>query len=374
MINRIKNHFSTEREFVPLEAVRVLPEFYKQMMSGNGLYLKGYDSPIKVRFKGIRADQSHILELETIPELIDTIFTVQATPSFHAEIDYELINQKDNLLLGKLIDKRQTFQTRQEERNEKVRDNVLASNFLISKTNIDFSKLTGVSSQVILTDIHRNLLKDFPTSKVTFHSSHTISDEIDLIKVHKKPIYIVDTDTMDSFSSSDVLDPKPFFEDDFILEDKIQDYKRRKIGSFLYYPIFIQMKEMHFFAYLSLEIEKTHLPEVVLDLYKDVEKTFQGRIMDSNTHILDIKQNVLNVSRGGVAIEVNHPEIVKSLKIKPSFTLDINFKLQAPIRMALELRHMEEVNDFFRVGSRIVGLSGDKKAKDIYHSLIEFFK
>lgn len=374
MIHKVKTHFMTEREYVPLEAVRVLPEFYKQMMAGNGLFLKGYESPLRVRFKGSRPDGDHIFELENLPESIDSKLTIQATPSFHVEIDYELINQKDNLLLCKILEKRQSYQTRQEDRNDKVRENVLASNFLIAKTNIDFSKLTGVSSQVILTDIHKALLKDFPLSKVVFLSAHTNSDEIELMKVHKKPIFVQDTELMESFPSEDVIDPKPFFEDDFILDDKISEYKRKKIGSFLLYPIFIYMKEMHFFAYLSLEWEKPGLPETVLNLYKDVEKTFQERIMDSNTHILDIKQNVLNVSRGGVAIEINHPEIVKSLKLKPAFTVDINFKLQAPIRMALEIRHMEQVNDFFRVGSRIIGLSGDKKAKDIYHSLIEFFR
>ncbi|MCZ8342068.1 MAG: DUF1577 domain-containing protein [Leptospira sp.] len=374
MIHKVKTHFMTEREYVPLEAVRVLPEFYKQMMSGSGLFLKGYESPLRVRFKGSRPDGDHVFELENLPELIESKLTIQATPSFHVEIDYELVNQKDNLLLCKILEKRQTYQTRQEDRNDKVRENVLASNFLIAKTNIDFSKLTGVSSQVILTDIHKALLKDYPLSKVIFLSVHTNSDELELMKVHKKPIFVQDTESMESFPSDDVIDPKPFFEDDFILDDKISEYKRKKIGSFLLYPIFIYMKEMHFFAYLSLEWEKPGLPEAVLNLYKDVEKTFQERIMDSNTHILDIKQNVLNVSKGGVAIEINHPEIVKSLKMKPAFTVDINFKLQAPIRMALELRHMEQVNDFFRVGSRIIGLSGDKKAKDIYHSLIEFFR
>ncbi|MDF3818464.1 DUF1577 domain-containing protein [Leptospira sp. 96542] len=373
MINRIKNHFSFEREFVPLEAVRVLPEFYKEMMGAGGIFLKGYDTDIRVKFKGERADGTHIWELQTIPETIDQIFTIQTTPSFHVEVDYELVNQKDNLLLGKLIDKRQTYTTRSEVRNEKVRDNAVVSNFLISNTNIDFSKLTGVSSQVILTDIHRNLLKDYPQSKVIFSSNAPNSEEVELLKENKKPFFITSTETMESLDSDEVFDLKKYFEDEFILDDKVQEYKRKKIASFVCYPIFIQIKEMYFFAFLTLESEKVNLPLEVLSAYKEVERTFQERIMDSNTHILDVKQNVLNVSRGGLALEVTNPEIVKSLKIKPSFTLDVNFKLQAPIRMVLELRHMEEVNDFYIVGSRIVGVSGDKKAKDIYHSLIDFF-
>lgn len=373
MINRTRNLIHHERDFIPLEAVRILPEFYKQMMSGDGLFLKGYDSPIRVKFKGERNDGTHIWELETIPESIDTIFTVQCTPSFHAEMDYELLNQKENLLLAKVIDKRQTYVIRQEARNPNVREKVIASNFLIAKTNIDFSKLTGVSSQVILTDILRNVIKEYPQAKVHFLPSNLNHDEVELMKIHQKPIYVLDTESMHSPNSEEILSIKAFYEDDFVLEEKIQDFKRRKIGSFLYFPIFIQMTNAHFFAYLCLESEKIGIPISALDAFKEVERTFQARIMDSNTHVLDIKQNILNVSRGGIALEINRAEIVKALQIKPTFTLDINFKLQAPIRMAVEVRHMEEVNDFCRVGSRIVGVSGDKKAKDIYHSLIEFF-
>ncbi|TGN17145.1 DUF1577 domain-containing protein [Leptospira idonii] len=374
MINLVKHHFQSDRDFVPLEESQNLQDLYKQMMEAEGIYLKGYDTHIKVRFKGQRPDGNHIFEMESIPESLGNSFTVHTTPSFHAEVEYELISQKDNLLLGKLKEKKQTFFVRQDPRNHKVLGNVLASNFLIAKTDIDFSKLTGVSSQVILTDIHRNLLKDYPQSKVVFLSSSVNSDEIELMQNYKKPLYLINTQMMESAPLKEVFDPKSSFEEDFLLEDKIAEYKRKKMGSFLYYPIFIQMNDLHFFAYLSLEYEKSPVPQAVFDLYKEVEATFQERIMDSNTHILDIKQNVLNISKTGVAIEVRDREIIKSLKIKPSMTIDINFKMQAPIRMALELRHMEEVNDFFIIGSRIVGVSGDKKAKDIYHSLIDFFR
>ena len=342
-------------------------------MGGNGIYLKGFDTEIKLKFKGSRPDNSHIFETEVVLEIPGNTFIVHSTPSYHIEIEYELISQKDNLLLGKVRDKKQTSIVRSEARNHKIYGNVLASNFLIAKTNIDFSKLTGVSSQVILTDIHKTLLQDYPKSRVIFVSNGEQSDEVELLREYKKPIYVLNTHVMETLKSPEFFDPKVSFEEDFILEDKIAEYKRRKIDSYLLYPIFIHMHELHFFAYLSLEVEKSSVPPEVFLKYKEVESTFQARIMDSNTHILDIKQNVFNVSRGGVSIEVRDREIIKALKVKPSMTLDINFKMQAPLRMAVEMKHMEEVKDYFVIGSQIVGLSGDKKAKDIYYSLITFF-
>jgi len=352
-----------------------IQDLYKQMMNAEGLYLKGYDTQIRVRFKGERPDKSHIFEMDAVPELLEDRFSIYTTPSYQVEVDYQLLNKKDNLLLGKLIEKRQSFAVRQDPRNEKVYGNVQASNFLVAKTDIDFSKLTGVSSQVILTDIHRNLLKDYPLSKVVFMSSAETNDETELMQLYKKPLYLINTQEMESAPIPDIYNPKESFEEDFLLEDKVAEYKRKKMGSFLYYPIFIRMNDLHFFAYLSLEYEKSPIPIAVFELFKEVEITFQERIMDSNTHILDLKQNVLNISKGGVAIEVREPEIIKSLMIKPSMTIDINFKMQAPIRVAIELRHMEEIHDFYIVGTRIIGLSGgDKRGKEIYDSLIDFFR
>lgn len=374
MIQPVKNHFQTEREFEPFDLnASNLNEFFKGRMSAEGLLLKGLDSEVRVKFKGLRPDGLHIFEMEVSFELFNTSFIVYTTPSFHAEFEYELVSQKENLLLGRLIDQRKSKFTRSDDRNNNVSGNVVASNFLIAKTDIDFSKLTGVSSQVILTDIHRNLLKDYPKSKVVFLANTELGEEVQLLKEHKKPIYVTNTSLMESFDSHEIFDPKESFEEDFILEDKIAEYKRTKVDSFLMYPIFIRMNDLHFFAYLTISLEKSMVPLEVLEKYKEVEATFQERIMDSNTYVLDIKQSVLNVSKGGVCIEIRNREIIKALKVKPTMTLDINFKMQAPLRMAVELKHMTEIKDYFVIGSQIIGLSGDKKAKDIYASLITFF-
>ncbi len=373
MIQPIKTHFQTDREYTVLAAEKSLPEFYKARMSAEGLFLKGFDSDVKLKFKGTRPEGTHIFEMEVAFEIPFSKFSIYTTPSYHSEIEYELINQKDGLLLGKLLSAKQTSVLRSEDRNQKVYGSVIASNFLIAKTNIDLSKLTGVSSQVILSDIHRNLLKDYPNSRVVFSANMVLGDEVELIKESKKPIYIINTNEMQTLKSSEFFDLKTSFEEDFILEDKIAEYKRRKMDSFLMYPIFIRMNDLHFFAYLTMDQEKNPVPYEVYEKYKEVERTFQERIMDSNTHIVDIKQNIFNVSRGGLSIEVREREIIKALKVKPTMTLDVNFKMQAPLRMAVELKHMEEIRDYFVIGCQIVGLSGDKKAKDIYYSLITFF-
>lgn len=373
MIQKITTLYQTDRQFSPLGDAEDIQDFYKKRMSAEGIFLKGFDTEIKLSFKGKRSDGSHIFQMEGELEFSGKSFVVYTTPSKHIEIEYELISHKDNLILGMLFEKRQSLSERSDPRNDRIYGNVMASNFLISKPNTDISKITGVSSRVILADIHKALLGSYPQSKVVYVSNSMLNDEIEILKEFKKTIYILNSELMEAVHLPEIFDLKKSYEDDFILDEKVEEFKQKKKGSFLMFPIFIHLQREHLFAYLNIGFEKTPVPMEVYELYKEVEATFQSRIMDSNTYIFDVKQNVLNVSQGGVAIEVRNLEIIDSLKTKPSMTVDINFKMQAPLRMAVNLKHMEEVKDYFVIGAHIVGISGDKKAKDIYHSLIKFF-
>lgn len=374
MAHYIIQIFQSDRPIEKIESKDIVSDILREMSPKEGVFLKGYDMPIKLRFKGPRADGTHIFELETIPEFPQPKFLVYAVGEFYIEASYELVNQKDNMILGKLLGAHRSSTVRKEERNTRVYGSVLSSKFLVAKTDIDFAKLSGVSSQVILTDIHKSLLKSYSQSKIFFTSNIPPSEELDLIKQYKKPIFIKNTQTMESAKGFDVYNPKESFEEDFILEDKMADYRIKKISSFLYFPIYIKLKEPVFFAYLTIVSDKSPIPDEVFSLYSQVEKEFQRRILDSNTHTIDIKQNILNLSRNGMAIEIKNMEIAKSLQIKPSMTIDVNFKMQAPIRMALELRFLQRVNDFHIAGLEIVGISGDSRGKEVYDSLLKFIK
>lgn len=51
-----------------------------------------------------------------------------------------------------------------------------------------------------------------------------------MMKEHKKPIFILDTESFESFNSDEVFDPKKTFEDEFLLDDKVLEYKKKKLG------------------------------------------------------------------------------------------------------------------------------------------------
>lgn len=374
MATLIKQLFQKSREFENFVDPKSALDIFKDVGNKSGIYLAGYDVPVLARYKGSKSDGSETFELETIVELPNSKFKVYTVATDYVEAEFELLNQMETTITGNIISSRKSTVVRKEGRNDKVFGNVQASKFLIAKLDIDFAKIAGVSSQVILTDIHKHLMEGYPNSKVNFLSNFNSSEELDLIKQFKMPLYVLDTATLKSPKDLPIIDIKKSFEEDFILEEKIAHYRVRKIGSFLYYPVFIRLKEPQLFAILTVETERPSVPMKVFEIFQQIEADFNAKILDSNTTIVDVRQNILNLSRSGMALEIRSQQIIQALMIRPSMTIDINFKMQAPIRMALEVRHLEQINDFHIVGLEIVGISGDSRGKEVYESLLDFIK
>lgn len=110
-----------------------------------------------------------------------------------------------------------------------------------------------------------------------------------------------------------------------------------------------------------IESSEGPISDQVVPLYKEMEEIFNSRMGDSNTKSLDKRQNILNISEGGILLEVTDPELIQSFLHKPVFTADITFKMQAPLRFAFHIRHISQVGEIYHVGAEIVG-SNDAKA------------
>ena len=57
------------------------------------------------------------------------------------------------------------------------------------------------------------------------------------------------------------------------------------------------------------------------------------RIRDSNTVIMNHRETVLNLSRGGLKVMIKHPELKEYLKRQGGCTFDVLFRMQGPITL-----------------------------------------
>lgn len=335
----------------------------------------GAESPrSKSKFVSKKPDGNFVLRLDNPVNFSDAQGTIYLTKDRQMELDFDVLDYKDDFLLiyPKLV--RVAKIDRRSDRIVDLIGKVTATNFLVSKENIDDSKIFGVASSVLIQDIHKRLVDQKFQSQVVMANSTRLNDELDLSFKKGKSIFILDSQTMTSYEDPRVIDIRKEYEDEFLLEDKIAAYNKKKISSVLIYPIIIPFGPPKPFAFLACTRDLGSIDPELLDIYKNVEITFLERIMDSNTHIVDVRQNVINASLHGVAIEISDPRIRNALKIKPSLTVDLNFKMQQPLRVALDVRHSEDCGDYDIIGTEIVGFSGNTDGASKYKMFLDFIQ
>ncbi|WCL48971.1 DUF1577 domain-containing protein [Leptospira sp. GIMC2001] len=366
---------SNSRVWKTVNEQEFIDKFILEKFSKELSIIKGYESSKpRAKFISKKPNGMYVLKLETDIDAVEKKGTIYLTNERQLELDFEIVETKEDLVLMKPTLLKVAEADRKSPRIGGLLGKVTAGNFLISKQDIEESKLFGVSSGVLIQDIHRKVLKSFPNSKVIVASQGSVTEEMELSFKKSKAIFVTDTNQMKSLDADGILDLRKEFEDEFLLEDKILEYKKKKISSFVIFPILIPFGPPKHFAYLTVSQELGSVNPSVLDLYKEVENTFFQRIMDSNTYTVDVRQNIVNASTHGVAIEVTDRRIREALAVKPSLTVDLNFKMQAPIRTALAVRHITNCGDYDLVGTEIVGFSGDPDGLRKYKSYLEFIQ
>jgi hypothetical protein len=358
------------QEIIDLDKIEkfIIEKFSKDIST-----VKGFeDSKPRAKFVSKKTNGMFVIKLDselTFPESKGTIYT---NLDRQIELDFDIIQTKEDMLLIKPYLLRLADFDRKSPRLGNLRGKVTATNFLVSKEDIEEKKLFGVTSNVLIQDIHKKLIPLDINSNVVMPKSGEYSEELDLCIQSGKMIYIIDTSRMVSYQDPDVLDVKKEYEEELILEDKVSEFKKKKISSLLIYPIIIPFGPPKPFAFLVSKKDIGGIDPSILELYKKVEDVFLERIMDSNTHTVDVRQNIVNASLQGVALEITDERIRKALKVKPSFTVDLNFKMQQPLRVALEARHIRDCGDYDIVGAEIIGFSGDAEGGRKYNSFLEF--
>ncbi|WP_061234620.1 DUF1577 domain-containing protein [Leptospira interrogans] len=364
---QFQTHMQAQRSWETIQDVNKIKYILKEYIHFQGLLVK--ESPFHQELKPmeIREDGTFIFPIDSTLTNINDELVLYRTLSKHIEISFDVIGKTDTQIICKPLFARIAKAKRMSPRIEGLMGKVIAHKFLIPRKELDIAKVLGTSGQIILNDLNRKVKQIYPSSKLVFNSSKELSPEEELVKKYKKPIYIRDTSTLDSnpegeFANLDLLPIKETLQEELILEERLRFFKSSKTRSLLIYPILFKSGgETQIFAMGVIESSEGPISDQVVPLYKEMEEIFNSRMGDSNTKSLDKRQNILNISEGGILLEVIDPELIQSFLHKPVFTADITFKMQAPLRFAFHIRHISQVGEIYHVGAEIVG-SNDAKA------------
>ncbi|WP_078129063.1 DUF1577 domain-containing protein [Leptospira alexanderi] len=367
MSTQFQTHLQAQRSWETIQDLSKIKYILKEYIHFQGLLVK--ESPFHQELNPIeiREDGTFVFPIDSTLTNVNDELVLYRTLSKHIEISFDVIEKTDTQIICKPIFAKIAKTKRVSPRIEGLMGKVIAHKFLIPRKELDITKVLGTSGQIILNDLNRKVKQIYPFSKLVFNSSKELTPEEELVKKYKRPIYIRDTSTLDStsegeFANLNLLPIKETLQEELILEDRLRFFKSSKTRSLLIYPILFRSGgETQIFAMGVIESSEGPISDKVIPLYKEMEEIFNSKMGDSNTKSLDKRQNILNISEGGVLLEVTDPELIESFLHKPVFTADITFKMQAPLRFAFHIRHISQAGEIYHVGAEIVG-SNDAKA------------
>ncbi len=378
-IKRITTISQAPREW---EIVENNPDKMIEYVSQNHLlkdpYLKNYSGKPTIAVKQGNGKTSFILEISNPIGLVkeSEIVLYKYAREKYFEMVFQRIDSRDKSHICTLRQIKIAKQTRRTSDRFSTEINpVHGGNFLVAKIDLDIKSALGFSTEVIFNEVDKTLKAKYPRSKIVpLFNRDDLTDEEEILLSEKLPIFIINTSTMESSKDIKTFDLKSYYEEEFLLEEKIAALRKDMIQSFIYYPIvFKSPKEDVVIGYCYNE-SQTVISHGNLEYFEIIAETINKRIMDSSTAIIDEKQNILNVSEHGVLIEVTSDYIVQALKAKPAFSMDIVFKMMVPMRFSLYARHIYKIDDTIYIGAEITGSNNDEKGFDKYKDIVRAFK
>lgn len=307
----------------------------------------------------------------------DEDFVLYTTLNRHLEIDFDFGEELEPgriLLLPK--EARISKVTRQGKRFPNVNHYVVANNFMVSKDKITVNMaVPQVANKVIYGEFERTLGKVYPGIKLYDYADKSRPELTRLMNRGTKSILIEDVGDAGSYAppGDEFLNVAEELDDQF--QPTMRKLQEDHITSLLVVPLLYELPD-HTLAPLGFmygESRGERYDRATFEKWKENSQEIIARITDANTVQVKTKQNVVNFSEGGVALEITDSELMKYVPNRSTLTFDLVFRMQAPIRFHGKLAHMVDYGGRIVAG---VNLSGSghsetrQSAVERYRSLV----
>ncbi len=252
-------------------------------------------------------------------------------------------------------------------------ENVIATNFKISKHTIDISAYSIPTTIKVLLDQFQSQnsnLSDIVKVDILKNDDPIFSH----LKKTGETLYIEDIAKLDSYKAitDDFIDMTKLLGDD--LEQYIKKNIEKGYKSIIISPVIYLTDSEHSipFAYIQL-ISKTEYFSIdkVLEI-KSLIFALIDRIRDANTILLQVHQEIIDISRTGAKLKITDQNLKKYIIRAKGFVFDIVFKLQAPITIYGEIKstYTDSDGDMY-VGVDFAGNSSREDEMKRFYSMID---
>lgn len=324
------------RDLETLNTPEKIQYLLKQHLGNRSLFLKDGDPPHEVRTKGVDANNVLMLDPGMVNWELDQKLSLYRVLGRYIEVHGKVISKTEDqcwkvAVTHVLISKKD----RQFHRiGFASADSAWISNVRTSKQTIDATLFQiPASVKVHFADYANRLKSRADVVKVEVYGQRgTILDEI---KRTGKTLLVTNTDDENSFRAK-----SPHFVDygQFLgtkLKEKVFEYRHKKIISEIIVPVVYITHDLVRIplGYIQLQSSKENFnDDTVLEL-QQLAFEMVDRIRDANTVLVRDKQRIVNLSRGGLKLMIDHPDLRAYLVRQQGFTFDVFFKMQAPVTL-----------------------------------------
>ncbi|MCB1324323.1 MAG: DUF1577 domain-containing protein [Spirochaetales bacterium] len=324
------------RQLERLEDPAKIQYLIEKHLSQHYLFVKGFDPPYRVKIAGYEPPRNLSVDMgEYEPEdgTKLTLFRILGR-YIHLECMVARHSGSGNLyevmITGAAIARKERSALRIPVQDGEAH----ISNIRASKHTIDASLYNIPTSVKVNFSTYEQTLKgQADVVKIdVFGKRGTILDEI---RKTGRSLFVRNTQDPGDYTALDdaFVDYAEFLDD--ALQKRIHEYNHAKVKSEIIVPVVylthdnsriplgyiqIQSRTEHFERDRALELQQTAFEMV-------------DRIRDSNTVLIQERQEVVNVSRGGIKVLISHKDLKEYLVRQNGFTFDLFFKMQAPVTL-----------------------------------------
>lgn len=361
-----------ERKFQVVEDPTKLGGMLRQYAAGKVYYLKGFYEKIEVKILDFKEPNVLIIDsLRDIEGEIVLYHTFNKQMEITCEVADKLVNTQYKVAVSRV---RIATSDRKSPRHTMTADQVVINNIRAARNTINASLFNVPTSVKIHLEKFQQRLKDF-ADEVKVKIFEKDDEKTELVRKTMKILMVHDTQDLLSYMPEDTdgfVDYREHLNTE--IGTVMEDYRKRKIVSEMIVPIIYLGHDGGSIplGYIQLVSHEKKLGlDTALEL-KMLAFEMVDQMRDSNTMLINKRQTVGDISRGGMRLIVTDPELKKFLVHQKGFSFDVIFKLQQPITVFTEIIHtaVTPQNDL-AIGVGIKGFSSRKGESDRYHQFLD---
>ncbi|PJZ57575.1 DUF1577 domain-containing protein [Leptospira barantonii] len=238
---------------------------------------------------------------------------------------------------------------------------VYMTNVVSSKTIIEANMFNIPTLVKVNFEDYKNRLKQRTKDIVSIDTFRPGLDrKFEIVKKTFKYLLIENTQDPNSYKNNGQgrINYEKEVDDD--LSSCIRKYKDQKIVSELIVPIIYvnHADEQIPIGYFSVQSKEQALTEKYAQELQVLAKDMVERIKESNTMKTAERFQILEASKGGIKVKIDHPHLIETLPKQDGFVFDIFFRMQAPFTVHGLIRWFtKDANNHLILGIELTGKS-----------------